>query len=871
MFKTKGNLKAALGVWCLLLVIVAGVFAMPAGTEAAEQETTIIGLEGADAKSEKVLEEMEEAQSVILFANETASSGLKTAAATDKVVLSYSRKIYYEDFFTRNYRVKYDGETKIAYCVQPKELPPSEGTWTAKEYNNKLMTKALYYAYGYPGFDKKTRAYLSKKDIDDDYEDDDGAYALSHLVLSYFYDKQSINSDAFLGVSSDTKKLIKKVADKIENDWPDVPDDSSLSLNRKTATAVWNQEGQYQQTPVFKLTGHSDNRILVTVPSYATMVKTSDGVTKKYYRGEDNSKRVKVYGGDTFYFTAPASVQGTFQSPEMKGVLTDFQPYIISVTGKQNIVFCGVGEKDSVSFSINWASLGSFVLNKTSANVTITKNNSCYSLKGAKYGIYDSSGSLVATVITDENGKVETVLPYGSYTVKELSASEGYAVDTAKHTITVKKGGTTLNVKEVPKTDLVDLMLQKKDKETADATGQSAATLEGAHYQICYYDGYHTDETDFSSLRPERSWIVRTDEEGRACLSEKYRVSGDDFYANSNKAIVLPIGTVTVKEVKAPEGYVLDEQLHVVQIKGNGTSETVDMYQVWEHEEQIIRGDFSFLKKAGGEDGEALAGIPFTITAESTGETKTVKTDKNGSFSTKNSDIWFGDETCRQEGLGALAYDTYTIREQRCSKNVGLQLLEPFQVTIDENEQVKDLGILVDEKILIHTVAMDPETKKKYIMAETDAKIQDSILYDGLEAGASYTVKGTLMDGETGKPLIVDGKELTTSTDFTTENKKGVVTVDFQLDASQLGGRTIVVYESLYKEENLEAEHTDLYSEEQTVRVHVVESPPEDKTPETGDEHSMSWVVAVLAAAGVLMAVLVLMRHRKKSSGCFKK
>lgn len=871
----KGKRDLWMGILCVFVMTVISVIAFPIGTVAQTvmgEDTDIIHVEGADKKSEEALEELEENQGVILFAENSNTTDLK-GVAKDKVVLTYSKKVRYENFFTRNYRVKYDGKTKIAYCVQPKEDPPSPGSWTAKEYNNKLMKKALYYAYGYPGYDKRTSSYLSKKNMDDDYEDDEGAYALSHLVLSYFYDKQSMHSDAFLGVSNNTKKLIKMVADKIENDWPAVPDDSTLSLNKTAVKAQWDAKEQVQKTPTFQLKGHEDNRISVTVPAYATMHKKSDGVSKKYYRGKDNSKTVKVYGGDSFYFTAPASVQGSFTSAKMTGNLTDFQPYIISVTGKQNIVFCGVGEKDSVSFSIEWDKVSLFTLNKSSDATSITDGNQSYSLQGASYGIYKKDGTLYQTVMTDEKGNAEATLPYDTYYIHEERASKGYALDTKQYKIVVKGEKKTLQVKETPQVNLIHMVLQKQDADLKEVgKAQGAAALKGAQYKVSYYSGYYNDEDALSGKKPLRSWVVETDKEGKAYLSKDAKVSGDEFYFNAKKQIVLPLGTVTIQEVKAPEGYELDKSVYVRKITSEGSSALVNTYNPVKQKEQVIRGDLKFVKK-GGNDKHVLAGVDFTITAKSTGESKQIVTDADGEFSSAKSDLWFGAESEKTENVGKLPYDTYIIKELRSEKNVGLQLIEPVEVVIKEPSVTVDLGELVDQEIKIHTVAIDKETKEKYITAGKDAKIQDSILYDGLEKGEEYTAKGTLVDQKTGEVLQINGKDVIGETTFRPNSGKGVVTVDFTLDASGLGGTSLVVYESLYQKGVLVAEHKDQYSETQTVRVvkqEAKEAVPAEKekntptnTPATGDDNNLALLGIVAVAAFLLMLVAVFLKKRK--------
>lgn len=871
----KGKRDLWMGILCVFLMAIVSVIAFPIGTVAQTvmgEDTDIIHVEGADEKSEKALEELEENQGVILFAENSDTTALK-GAAKDKVVLTYSKKVRYENFFTRNYRVKYDGKTKIAYCVQPKEDPPSPGTWTATEYNNKLMRKALYYAYGYPGYDKKTSSYLSKKNMDEDYEDDEGAYALSHLVLSYFYDKQSMNSDAFLGVSSNTKKLIKAVADKIENDWPAVPEDSTLSLNKTSVKAQWDAKEQVQKTPTFQLKGHPDNRISVTVPAYSTMHKKSDGVSKTYYRGEDNSKTVKVYGGDSFYFTAPASVQGSFTSAKMTGNLTDFQPYIISVTGKQNIVFCGVGEKDSVSFSIEWDKVCRFTLNKSSDATTITEGNQSYSLQGASYGIYKKDGTLYQMITTDEKGKAEATLPYDTYYIHEEHASKGYALDAKQYKIIVNGEKKSLSVKESPQVNLIHMILQKQDSGLEEVgKTQGAASLKGAQYKVSYYSGYYNDEAALSGKKPLRSWVIETDEDGKAYLSKDAKVSGDEFYLNAKKQIILPLGTVRIQEVKAPEGYELDKSIYIRKITSEGSSVLVNMYNPVEQKERVIRGDLKFVKK-GGSDKHSLAGVDFTITSKSTGESKRIVTDEDGEFSSVKSELWFGAESEKKEKVGKLPYDTYIIEELRSEKNVGLQLIEPVEVTIKEPSVTVDLGELVDEAIQIHTVAIDKETKEKYIAAKKDATIQDSILYDGLEKGKEYTAKGTLVDQKTGEVLRIEGKDVIGETTFNPDSEKGVVTVDFTLDASALGGTSLVVYESLYQNGILVAEHKDQYSDTQTVCVvkqETKEYVPDEKeqttptnTPATGDDNSLVPLGIVAVVAFLLMLVAVFLKKRK--------
>lgn len=316
-----------------------------------KQDNIELVAEGSMAQKE--LKEIEENNGAVLF----SSPELTQAAALDddemKVKLTYNRIIRYEDYLTRNYRCVFQGKTKVAYCIQPKENPPEPGSYVATEYTNKTMVKALYYMYGYPGYAKKIQPYVSKKDKDDDWTDDDGAYALCHMILSYLYDKESANSDAFLGISADTKKLVIQVANYVEN-LPDAPTDTSISVSQSKVKATWDWANNRQKTPSIKLNTNEDNCISLVVPAEYTLYRTSEGELKTFTEG----KIVKIYGGDSFYFTAPKSVQKTYSSGNLEGSLASFSPYLISIAGKQNIFYCGQGQTDGVSFSVEWVKWG---------------------------------------------------------------------------------------------------------------------------------------------------------------------------------------------------------------------------------------------------------------------------------------------------------------------------------------------------------------------------------------------------------------------------------------------------------------------------------------------------------------------------------
>ncbi len=245
-----------------------------------------------------------------------------------------------------------------------------------------------------------------------------------------------------------------------------------------------------------------------------------------------------------------------------------------------------------------WANLaiGKGKIQKVSANTEITNNNDCYSLSGATYGVYSDNGCTqsVTTLITDENGNTNAVeLRAGTYYVKEEKAPKGFQLDKHIYTLTVNVGETaTLQVGDTPKVTNIEIELLKLDMETSKGIPQGKATLEGAEFIWKYYDGYYTRNNLPST--PTRTWTTRTKaEKGNdgtnhyiTRLSDSYKVSGDSFYTQ-NDVICLPLGTITVEEKSAPNGYLLDgAYLHV-----NGTSEQVTgvyVAQVTENGERAI-------------------------------------------------------------------------------------------------------------------------------------------------------------------------------------------------------------------------------------------------------------------------------------------
>lgn len=307
---------------------------------------------------------------------------------------------------------------------------------------------------------------------------------------------------------------------------------------------------------------------------------------------------------------------------------------------------------------------GNISMQKVSSNPTMTEGNGCYSLEGAVYGVYDKDSNLITQMTTNAEGKaVSESIPYGTYWLKEIEAPEGFALNPNwSEAITLNAESAVVAVTDIPQNDPINVVLRKRDADTAEDNSQGSASLQNAEFTVKYYKGYYDSDPKAQGIEAARSWVLKTDEQGICKLLDSYKVSGDDFYKDSNGYETFPLGTVTIQETKAPSGYLIDSQIFVRQIKGEGTIEPVDVYNEVIVSEKVIRGGVSIEKwdfetKNKVPQGSAtLAGAEFTITNQSAKavivdgksyekgkEIMTIKTGEEGIASTKNDVLPYGE------------------------------------------------------------------------------------------------------------------------------------------------------------------------------------------------------------------------------------
>ena len=550
-----------------------------------------------------------------------------------------------------------------------------------------------------------------------------------------------------------------------------------------------------------------------------------------------------------------------------------FKVYILSTgSSTQNIL------------GYEYTPTGTVSLSKTSANTGITSGNSCYSLAGAVYGIYSDAGcsAQVTTLTTDAGGNAAAVsLNAGTYYYKELTAPAGYALDSSVQSFTVTDGqNTALSVSDTPTNDPAMITLNKVDSETGDMV-QGGASLAGAQFTVNYYDGYYNNSN--LPANPTRSWIIQTKEittKGgnkvyRAVLSNDYFVAGDALYSASG-INTLPLGTISIEETKAPEGYSLEGAYlqvggtgtkitgkYIAQITQNGNLAQLKGGNTFKVSDKIKRGDFK-LTKIDTDNQNRMSDIPFRVTCKGTGESHIIKTDENGYFSSESSwnahskntngggaydGLWFSsaDGSAKvDDSVGAMPYGDYTLEELSCDNNRG-KILYKGEFSIRRDKVTVDIGTIENHSEptpVITTQASDAKTQYQIIKPSADTDIVDKVTITDTMAGREYTITGTLMDKDTGEAVMVNGNPVTASQTFTSDGTKKVLDMHFNFDSSALGGKTVVVCEKLTYGDYVAATEEDMENKDQTIYFPEIHTTATDS--ETADHLTLADSRAVI-------------------------
>ena len=195
---------------------------------------------------------------------------------------------------------------------------------------------------------------------------------------------------------------------------------------------------------------------------------------------------------------------------------------------------------------------------------------------------------------------------------------------------------------------------------------------------------------------------------------------------------------------------------------------------------------------------------------------------------------------------------------------------------VTSHEDINDSGQTITFPE-IHTTATG-ENGEKTIEAKETATIIDTVRYENLIAGKTYTMKGYLVDKKTGKAIYENGEKVTSEVTFVAEDTSGTVEMVFTVNAKALSGKKIVVFEDCYFEDVKVAAHADINDDGQTVKFKAKDGRIEFDTernedddgdvdivpnvPKTGDRMQLQLMLLLMLAS--LFGMLASIRIRRK-------
>ena len=587
----------------------------------------------------------------------------------------------------------------------------------------------------------------------------------------------------------------------------------------------------------------------------AGAVAITSEMTSHAYSGRSASEAI---GNGSWTATGMNTLYDQFMAkPDPAG----FKAYICINNGYGTNWTGAYTRRQSVAYGV-YSPTGSLQITKTSADPSITDGNSCYSLTGAEYAVYSNSAltSKVGTLTIQSNGVSNelTGLPAGTYYFKETKAPTGYALDTTVYSITVNSGTkATKTVKDLPQSDPARIIVGKIDKETTLNKPQGSASLANAQFTVKYYRGIYQNVSDVASLTPERTWVLKTDADGYCRLSDTYKVFGDAFYYNSTTEPTLPLGTVTIQETKAPEGYYIDNTVFLRTISSNGSSEAVTTYNEPIVKEQVIS---LRLYKVQSDSDAMIPGTQFTHTKPD-GTTETVTTDSNGELKIKG--LTTGRHTI-QETKAADGYNSNptrivfdVINGQGISMvtdltNTGVMFITANQENVmSVSDTVKDYSIEIvkqneNRKLLEgaqFTLYSDRNCTNPISVKTTGAN--GVLSFDGLKNQTTYYFKETTAPQGYRIPVDANGKPYVHEVYVNAEPAKGIF--NYTIDGTSY---------------NLSSAATQSVSLKGDINHRIISVTITNQTgkllPETGSNH----MVPLLLMGSFLM--LIAMKHREE-------
>lgn len=598
------------------------------------------------------------------------------------------------------------------------------------ESKRELMYKAVYYGYKGAGWNirdskgnyvwqKKIDDIMAKHKVTSANTKDMQYYLITHFVVSYIYNSSDYKfksmSSGWLNVIKDLKteysnQKLKSVTDKMAIYVANIGNKTSSS-KQTMIIAVYARrlclKKVSSDTRFIKGQGINSNKV--------GAIKTSDTVLSSY--ADYSGARIAIFKSKSL---ADKAAKQTTQKAREAGSIRVFttnrdggcsEDHVVGVSDN-DVNYYAVESKgpNSNSYAVSntvyqfkksndysshidglplWTVTikdtpkgVNLKITKASANSDMTKNNSNYSLEGAKFAIFTSKstaetavkgkdvktrtkGSLAIKITTDgkgvgvfkdSNGKTVKLplLPSSqAYYAVEYAAPKGYELYNS--VITFKKGslsGTvyqyTASIKEKPKSDPIVIIARKKDSFNKNYDKKNLA---GAVFAVKYYDidtfvtTNDVIKTINNGKKAMRTWYFKTDNNGEVRYNDAHLINtvkyvSDKLYYDDKKVASIPPGWISVEEVAAPTSGMYEINPEVYYSKVTGTEPDVKVNLKNTIPEDPLTTGISVIKKS---DDGFVANIYFRVTSSDGKVNEIIKTDEAGSAHLDGLDVCTSD------------------------------------------------------------------------------------------------------------------------------------------------------------------------------------------------------------------------------------
>ena len=325
--------------------------------------------------------------------------------------------------------------------------------------------------------------------------------------------------------------------------------------------------------------------------------------------------------------------------------------------------------------------------------------------------------------------------------------------------------------------------------------GNGAAIVKNA-------DGSYTYDASERTENEDGTWTVKTDTQ---TLTEQedgtWKLTGQE----GNGSATADGGTSYVRNIE--ETYKADE----VEVTDNGID--------WSNAKKLPTASIDLAKvKAYAEENKNLLSCLVYKTAEFTPEKESGSIDMDYTFNSNDVIDRLSGETKNLV--------VFEVMFKGSIENASDET--PVSIVASECDKDNEGQTVKLAPSTIGTTATDKSDGDHELMAGKDAVITDEVKYEGLIPGKEYTLHATLMDKKTGEPLKVADKGVTAELKFTPNSESGTVSINLgEFDATSLDGHTLVVFEELTKQSDIDgkttdvtvAEHKDINDEGQSVTV----------------------------------------------------